>query len=29
MTNNGGLTFRVGDTIPRFTIGIHQDNQNW
>ena len=26
MTNNVGLTFSVGDTIPRFTISIEQDN---
>ena len=26
MTNNIGLTFSVGDTIPRFTISIDQDN---
>ena len=26
MTNNVGLTFGVGDTIPWITIGIEQDN---
>ena len=26
MTNNVGLTFSVGDTIPRFTISIEQHN---
>jgi hypothetical protein len=26
MTNDGGLTFSVGDTIPWFTISIEQDN---
>jgi hypothetical protein len=25
MTNNVGLTFKAGDTIPRFTISIEQD----
>ena len=25
MTNNVGLTFSVGDAIPRFTISIEQD----
>ena len=29
MTNNVGLTFSVGDTIPWLTIGIKQDNYNW
>ena len=29
MTNNVGLTFGVGDIIPRFTISIEQDNPNW
>ena len=29
MTNNVGLTFIVGDTIPLFIISIEQDNQNW
>jgi hypothetical protein len=29
MTNNVGLTFSVGDTIPRFTISIEQRNYNW
>ena len=29
MTNNGGLIFSVGDTIPRFVISIEQDNKNW
>ena len=28
MTNNVGLRFSVGDTIPWFTINIEQDNQN-
>jgi hypothetical protein len=23
------LTFSVGDTTPRFTISIEQDNENW
>ena len=27
--NNVGLAFSVGDTIPRFTISIEQDNLNW
>jgi hypothetical protein len=27
MTNNGGLAFCVGDTSPRFTISVEQDNQ--
>ena len=27
MTNNVGLTFGVGDTIPQFTISI--ENYNW
>jgi hypothetical protein len=26
MTNNVGLAFSVGDTTPRFTISIEQDN---
>ena len=26
MTNNVGLTFSVGDTIPRFITSIEQDN---
>ena len=26
MTNTVGLTFNVGDTIPRFTISIEQDD---
>jgi hypothetical protein len=29
MTNNVGLTCSVGDTLPRFTVSIEQDNQNW
>jgi hypothetical protein len=29
MTNNVGLTFSVGDTIPRYTISIEQGNYNW
>ena len=29
MTNNVGLTFDVGDTIPQFIMSIEQDNQNW
>ena len=27
-TNNGGLPFSVGRTMPRSTISIEQDNQN-
>ena len=26
MTNNVGFTFTTGDTTPRFTISIEQDN---
>jgi hypothetical protein len=26
MTNNVGLAFSVGDTTPRFTISIEEDN---
>ena len=29
MANSVGLTFNVGDTIPRFRISIEQDNQKW
>ena len=29
MTNNVELTLSVGDTIPRNTISIEQDNMNW
>ena len=29
MTNNVGLAFSVGDTKPRLTISIEEDNQNW
>ena len=29
MINDVGLTISVGGTIPRFTISIEQDNQNW
>ena len=29
MTNNIVLAFSVGDTTPRFTINIEQDNENW
>ena len=29
MTNNVGLTFSVGDTTPRSTIIVEQDNYNW
>jgi hypothetical protein len=28
MTANVGLKFSVGDTTPRFSISIEQDNQN-
>ena len=28
MTNNGGLTFSVSDTTPRFTISFEQDKSN-
>ena len=29
MTNNVGLTFGVGDTIPQSTIGGERSNWNW
>ena len=29
MTNNVGVTFCVGDTIPRFIFDIKQDDKNW
>ena len=29
MAYNVGLTFKVGDTIPWFTISIEQDMFNW
>ena len=29
MTKNVGLTFSVGDTTPRFTNIIEQENWNW
>ena len=29
MTDDVGLTSSVGDTTPRFTISIEQENHNW